>query len=626
MAEVYKIGVEIALAGTIMQGLEALSAKLLGIKTKVSEVEGGFARWSSAIYGAAAIFTGGAMLEGMKKVVDAGGDLVKQQALLRAMGGMSAADITGATNAAQLATQQVMGTTIAENLKGIRELVGVMPSLKEAQEAYPEVMKAAKVLESVSGTPASDSLQTIAKAIELRGGGMNAKTGQLDPQRFIQEAQAAQAAITASGGLVNAAALLQYMKTAGPMARMMSDPDVFYSQALTAIMDMGGFRAGTAMTASGRQLLGGKMGKPTAEEMQSLGLLKEGMWHGSGTGVYVDKGGLEGEDILKDPKQGMLDWANKILIPALAAKGITASADVQQELYKVFGTETARRMMGLFIQNQSQIAKESRLHYTAHYGANAPPPSAYGYSAVTGGYAGAYAAISQGDLGANVKNLQDAVQSFLQAFGAPIVPIAIEALQKVSSAINEMAAVALAHPAAMKGIGEGLIAISAGLVVLGGAAVVGAMAMLAPGGAVVGGLMALAAAGAALAAINWAFISSGLSAIASALAALPGAIAGIPGKLKDAISSMFGGAGAASGPTIPPGRDVHSPSTGPYRYDRQSSNTPTIHNRTVVMLDGRVLGEAVSSELANASTFPRQAAANDTYVGWNAPDSNFSMA
>jgi hypothetical protein len=39
MAELYKIGVEIALAGTILQGLEGISAKLLGVHTKVAEVD-----------------------------------------------------------------------------------------------------------------------------------------------------------------------------------------------------------------------------------------------------------------------------------------------------------------------------------------------------------------------------------------------------------------------------------------------------------------------------------------------------------------------------------------------------------------------------------------------------------
>ena len=61
----YKIGVEIALAGTIMQGLEAISAKLLGIHSKVKDVEGGFKRWGLAVGGAAALFGAEKIGEGL---------------------------------------------------------------------------------------------------------------------------------------------------------------------------------------------------------------------------------------------------------------------------------------------------------------------------------------------------------------------------------------------------------------------------------------------------------------------------------------------------------------------------------------------------------------------------------
>ncbi len=190
-----------------------------------------------AIGGVAAIFTSGAIFKGMEHAVQAGGELVKQQTLLRNMG-VSQAEVLETTAKAQLATHQVIGTTIAENVKGMRELMGVMPNLKEAQTAFPAVMQAAKVLESLTGTPASQNMQVLAKAIELRGGGMNPTTGQLDPERFVREAEAATRAIVASGGLVNARSLYQYMQTAGPMARMMTDPDKFYKSMLTALMDM----------------------------------------------------------------------------------------------------------------------------------------------------------------------------------------------------------------------------------------------------------------------------------------------------------------------------------------------------------------------------------------------------
>ena len=103
------------------------------------------------------------------------------------------------------------------------------------------------------------------------------------------------------------------------MARMMTDPDQFYKTMLTALMDMGGFRAGTAMTAVGRQLLGGKMAKPTAEEMQGiLACLHAGqVAFRSGTGVFVDKGGLDRRRRpLRIPSAGSWSGRTRFLLPA----------------------------------------------------------------------------------------------------------------------------------------------------------------------------------------------------------------------------------------------------------------------------------------------------------------------
>ena len=224
----YKIAVEIALIGSIRHGLEALSSQLLGINSKVKDIEGGFKRWGVVFDGLAVV----GLVKGMEHMVSAGGELVKQQTLLRNMG-VSQADVLETTAKAQLATHAIIGTTIAENVKGMREMMGIMPSLGEAQDRYVSAMRGAKVLEALTGTPASDSLQTLVKAVELRGGATDPVTGKIDPERFEREMQAAVKAIIASGGLVNAASLLQMMKTAGPAARMMSDADQFYKNSIT---------------------------------------------------------------------------------------------------------------------------------------------------------------------------------------------------------------------------------------------------------------------------------------------------------------------------------------------------------------------------------------------------------
>jgi hypothetical protein len=52
--------------------------------------------------------------------------------------------------------------------------------------------------------------------------------------------------------------------------------------------------------------------------------------------------------------------------------------------------------------------------------------------------------------------------------------------------------------------------------------------------------------------------------------------------------------------------------------------TMPLHIRLATYLDGRIIAETVSSELARLSTFPRQAPQGDSYVGWAAPDYNFA--
>ena len=379
------------------------------------------------------------------KVISAGGTLSDQRLMLKNMGGISDDEVTKTQEAAQRATLSVVGTTITGNMKGMRELVGIMPSLEEAREKFPAVMQVAKILEAVTGRSADDSMQTLAKAIELRGGGMDPVTGQLDPARFVRETQAAGQAIIASGGLINDRSLLQFMQTAGPNARMLTDPVAFYKQSLTAMMDMGGFRAGTATQALGRQLLGEKMAWSNAEKMDQYGLLVPGKFRKSGNGVIMDEGGIRGEDIIKDPEQGFGAWMNKILAPALLAKGKTNIADVNQALIQLFGQATGARMAALYTQNGQQIARDANLVGNVDS-------------------AKAYMNISNMGYAANLENATSAFSNMMEAVGTASTPAAVAVMQTFASTMNAVAGAALKHPEAASDATMGLLGTAGALV------------------------------------------------------------------------------------------------------------------------------------------------------------------
>lgn len=117
-------------------------------------------------------------------------------------------------------------------------------------------------------------------------------------------------------------------------------------------------------------------------------------------------------------------------------------------------------------------------------------------------------------------------------------------------------------------------------------------------------------------------LGSGVELAAGAVARFAGVLSSIhlPSWLGGGSAQSIGGPGRS--PSTPGNYNPHG--DGPPELGKQSSNQAPIHNRIVVMLDGRVLGEAMSSQMARATTFPTQAAYGDSYLGWNAPDNNFA--
>lgn len=437
MADIYKVAVGITLSSNYAEVLGAMAGQLRGID---GQVQGLIGKWDSlgasmrsTLTGLAQIAGSAAIFDFLGKATEAGGELVKFQSQLQNLG-KSTADIQADTSAAMAAQIAVHGTNAAENLKVLRELSGVTANSEDARAILQDTLKAGAVVSSLMGGGVTDSIQTLVKAAELRGDGIDPKTGKVSAERLIAGVQAEVATLVAGGGLIKPVDLLSMVQQAGPMARMDTDPLAFWRSMATAMMDMGGRRAGTAETALGRQLLGEKMAMPTALEMEKLGLFKEGSVHKAGTGVKIDDGALMGEQILKGPG-GLQAWMEGTLIPQMNAHGFTDTTSQMQELYKVFGTETARRMAALFISSQGQIAKDAGL-VNAAAGQNL------------------FGNMMGGDLGANLGGLSNALHGLMEVLGAPMVKPAIAALTGMTSAVNTLFGAFAAHPDAAKNTAE----------------------------------------------------------------------------------------------------------------------------------------------------------------------------
>lgn len=376
-------------------------------------------------------------------IVAEGGEFEKQKKLLRDRLGANGteADVQGAIKAAigysTGGANSVIGSTPAGALQGITELLSVTPNLKAAEDLYGPMMRAAKVLEELTKQPAAETMKTLAKGIENTGGGIDPTTGELSPGRMQDAVNAAVKTLVAGGGFIDANALFGYAKQAGGMGRITTNLDAAQDQIITALIDMGGQRTGTAMAALGRQFLGGKMTKPTADSLEELGILPKGGWKKSGVGVSLLPGyEMKGADEIKDPQKGMGQWLVDVWGPAVKDKLLRDGkeinvANIMEESFKDFGQQTGQRLGLMFLMNKSQQDRDIAIRH----GVNP---------------ASAYSGIGEKDLGANLDAVAKAWQGFAQVVGGPSTEAAIAGLHGLTGAMQEMTKVAALSPKADK--------------------------------------------------------------------------------------------------------------------------------------------------------------------------------
>ena len=248
----------------------------------------------------------------------------------------------------------------AGNLRSILGQNDGADPLADVKSMLPAVERMAAALSAVTGQDSESSVHMLMSAVGLRGGLIDPDTHRISKDRFGSELEAIYRVLVAGGGMIKPADLLNLMQQAGPMARMDKDPDHFYSMMMSAILDMKGNRAGTSLSAAGRQLFGGRMSPAFAKEMAGLDLIPQGSYKSAGSG-YITLN-PEAQKKLTDAMQGgLFDWVQKVLRPALLSHGFETDASQNQELYKLFTTETFRRLAALFLQNEDQVLRDQKL-------------------------------------------------------------------------------------------------------------------------------------------------------------------------------------------------------------------------------------------------------------------------
>jgi hypothetical protein len=281
--------------------------------------------------------------------------------------------------------------------------------------------------------------------------------------------------------------------------------EAFYAEMVEMAVSQGASRAGTATTSLFSQLVGGSMPLHTAEEMQRMGLLKEGEWHKDHGKVVIGQEATQRfSEALKDP----IAYITGPLNDLMTAQGMSLG-DKIMEVLKLFGRQTAQRLVAEGLSSEPSFAR-SRVMF------NEIPSIDSQYNTLMGT-----------DLEMNEKALGNAWKGFTEALGQAGIPLAIKVLTKMTDALTSMSQWANANPE----ISAKLLALAGGVGAL--VAVLGSAAIVA----------------AAISALGVLAAPAGLLALAVGITALGKAFSGVP----DWIVRMVQGAaiGGAAGSAIP---------------------------------------------------------------------------
>lgn len=340
---------------------------------------------------------------------------------------------------------ETYGTSARDNLQLVRDGMTAFADLHHAEMVAPTLARMKFANEAFygeeQGAENEKKFMDMLKVIELRG-------GLASEESFKAQANIIQRVITATGGRVQGEEWLNVIKTGGVAAKGLSDEAMYY-QLEPLVQEMGGHRVGTSLMSAYQNIYQGKTTVRAARKMESLGLIADQskVKHDKvGQVSQMDVGALKGSDIFRE---NQFKWMEEILLPALAAKGITEKQGILDAMGGIFSNRTASNLFAQMYMQREQIHKNAKLNAGAD-GIDSLFDKAKG---ITGG--------AELELAARRANLY-------KAMGDSIMPAYTKALEVATSAIQGLTRWMAENPRTAQVMMTTLGILAVGMVALGG--------------------------------------------------------------------------------------------------------------------------------------------------------------
>ncbi|KVU44751.1 hypothetical protein WK66_17065 [Burkholderia ubonensis] len=430
-----------AAMGDQMRKLEALAERekrVAAARTKMQGMQSVAA--GMAVGGYAARSTGMRVLGGLGGTLDEEKKMTNERARITALG---LGDQATKDAEKYVRSMHMMGVSTTDNMTMMRDALSIFADEHHAQMVMPTLAKMKFANESLFGAEDAhaneEKFMNMLKVIELRGGTKSEAA-------FKNEANMVQKVLSATGGRVGGDEWRNFIQTGGVAAKQMRQ-DAFYYQMEPLIQEMGGHAVGTGLMSAYSNAYQGKTTKRAANQMIKFGLLDKSKVVDTkiGTIKEIKPGALTGGDLFK---ASPLEWLEKVLLPKLAAKGITDPDKVKDMISTIFTNRTAANLFSTMYMQREQIHKNERLN------------------------AGAYGIDEAARLGADTTQGKEVdtlskVRDLKREIGERITPVYNAALDKTREILGGLIGVIQRHSAAAKVILVVLVAFAALLVVLG---------------------------------------------------------------------------------------------------------------------------------------------------------------
>lgn len=355
---------------------------------------------------------------------------------------------------------KTFGTSMNDNLGLMLDATTAFADVHHAEMVMPTLTKMKFANKAMfgdeQGSENERKFMDMLKVIEARNG-LSSK------EEFTRQADMVQRVITATGGRVDSTQWLDFVKRGGIAAKGLSSEAMYY-QLEPIVQIMGGASAGVATMSAYQNLYQGRTTKRAAANLQKFGLIGDPskVKHDkAGQVSFMDPGALKGSDLFRT---NQFEWMEKVLLPALAAKGITDPDKINDAIGSIFSNRTASSLFSQMFLMRDQIHKNAKLN-----------AGAFGIDQLD---ERAQQSLSGKELAAQAR-FHDAMQQAGQA----LLPTYIKLLNMAGSALQRITDFAQQNPVLASYIGKavlwiGLLAAGFGALGLAAAAIFGPWAIL----------------------------------------------------------------------------------------------------------------------------------------------------